>query len=62
MKVVDPMGNPKANFFFKLVKDGSPEQTGMTDAEGYIRRTLPAGGQWKLLFPDVEGAQSQRGR
>jgi phage protein D len=56
VKVVDPLGNPKANFFFKLTKQGSPDQPGMTDAEGFIRTTVPAPGQWKLTFPDVDGA------
>lgn len=58
VKVLDPMGNPKPNFFFRLIKDGSPEQAGMTDAEGYIRVTVPAPGPWKLVFPDVDGSQT----
>ena len=63
VKVLDAMGNPKPNFFFRLVKQGSPDQAGMTDAEGYVRMALPASGQWKLLFPDVDGSlQPQQGR
>ena len=57
VKVLDAMGKPKPNFFFRLVKQGSPEQAGTTDAEGYLRVTVPAPGQWKLLFPDVDGSQ-----
>jgi phage protein D len=60
VKVLDPMGNPKPNFFFRLVQQGVPEQAGMTDAEGYIRMTLPSAGQWKLIFPDVDGSAQPR--
>jgi len=56
VKVLDPMGKPKPDFFFRLVQKGSPEQAGRTDAEGYIRMTVPAAGQWKLIFPDVDGS------
>jgi len=56
VKVLDPMGNPKPDFFFRLVQEGAPEQAGRTDAEGYIRMTLPKAGQWKLIFPDVDGS------
>jgi hypothetical protein len=59
VKVVDPLGNPKPNFFFKLTKQGQPEQAGMTDGEGRIVLTLPAAGPWKLFFPDVDGGQQQ---
>jgi hypothetical protein len=60
VKVLDPMGNPKPIFFFRLVQQGVPEQAGMTDAEGYIRMTLPSAGQWKLIFPDVDGSAQPR--
>jgi len=59
VKVLDPMGNPKSNFFFKLTRQGQPEQAGMTDAEGFVRLDLPAAGQWRLFFPDVDGAAPQ---
>ena len=59
VKVLDPMGNPKPHFFFRLVQQGQPEQAGMTDADGFIRLTLPAAGQWRLFLPDVDGGQPQ---
>ena len=56
VRVLDPMGKPKPDFFFRLVQQGSPEQAGRTDAEGWIRMTVPAARQWKLIFPDVDGS------
>jgi len=56
-KVRDAMGNRKHSLFDRLVKQGAPEQAGMADSEGFVRTTLPSGGQWKLLFPDADGAQ-----
>jgi phage protein D len=57
LQVLDPMGKPRPDFFFKLTRAGSPDQSGMTDGEGIIRVTVPAPETWTLVFPDVDNQE-----
>lgn len=57
LQVLDPMGKPRPDFFFKLTKPGSKDQSGMTDAEGIIRVTVPEPETWTLVFPDIDNQE-----